>query len=104
MVFLKKDLPFIFERFYRVYNNEVKDIEGNGLGLAIVKSIVEQHAGQVHVESEYGKGSCFSMTLPFNQSIAPAATSNNHYTDKVYLRNSMELSSKPTGRKEYQDV
>src|SRR5271157_389808 len=62
-----KDLPFIFDRFYRAYADEVKDIEGNGLGLAIVKSIVEQHGGRVGVESEYGKGSCFSISFPLSQ-------------------------------------
>jgi signal transduction histidine kinase len=61
------DLPFIFDRFYRVQNDDVKDIEGSGLGLAIVKSIVEKHNGQVSVESEYWKGSCFTLTLPLLQ-------------------------------------
>lgn len=56
-------LPHIFEKFYRVYNDATQDIEGNGLGLAIVKSIVEQHGGQITVESTEGKGSCFSVTL-----------------------------------------
>jgi len=58
------DLPFIFDRFYRVRSDDVKDIEGNGLGLAIVKSIIEQHGGQVCVESTPGKGSCFKVSLP----------------------------------------
>ena len=58
------DLPFIFNRFYRVRNEVVKDIEGNGLGLAIVKSTIEQHGGQISVESEVGKGSCFTVSLP----------------------------------------
>ena len=58
------DLPFIFDRFYRVRNEAVKDIEGNGLGLAIVKSIIEKHGGQISVESEPGKGSCFTFDLP----------------------------------------
>jgi two-component system phosphate regulon sensor histidine kinase PhoR len=56
-------LPHIFEKFYRVYSAATQDIEGNGLGLAIVKSIVEQHDGQVSVESTVGQGSCFSFTL-----------------------------------------
>jgi signal transduction histidine kinase len=60
-------LPFIFDRFYRVRNEAVKDIEGNGLGLAIVKSIIEKHGGQISVESEPGKGSCFTFSLPFVQ-------------------------------------
>lgn len=59
-----EDLSFIFDRFYRIRSEEVKDIEGNGLGLAIVKTIVEKHGGQVSVESEPGIGSCFSITLP----------------------------------------
>jgi two-component system, OmpR family, phosphate regulon sensor histidine kinase PhoR len=58
------DLPQMFTRFYRVRNNGHDDIEGNGLGLAIVKTIAEQHGGSVSVESENGKGSCFTFSLP----------------------------------------
>ncbi len=58
------DLPFIFDRFYRVREGHPEDIEGNGLGLAIVKSIAERHDGQIQVESTLGVGSCFSFTLP----------------------------------------
>lgn len=58
------DLPHMFTRFYRVRNNGHDDIEGNGLGLAIVKTIAEQHGGSVSVESENGKGSCFTFSLP----------------------------------------
>ena len=58
------DLPFIFDRFYRVRSGKSSEIEGNGLGLAIVKSVVEQHCGQISVESEVGKGTCFSVSLP----------------------------------------
>ena len=58
------DLPFIFDRFYRVRQDEVMNIEGSGLGLAIVKSVIEQHGGQISVQSEPGKGSVFSCSLP----------------------------------------
>jgi signal transduction histidine kinase len=61
------DLPFIFDRFYRVRNGKTSEIEGNGLGLAIVKSIVEQHGGQISVESEENRGTCFSVSLPLCQ-------------------------------------
>lgn len=71
------DLPHIFDRFYRVRQDAVRDIEGNGLGLAIVKSIIERHGGQINVKSELGKGSCFTMYLPLLQaSLAPAAINN----------------------------
>ncbi len=62
-----EDLPFIFDRFYRVRNNDTRGIEGNGLGLAIVKSIIVRHGGQISVESKIGKGSCFTFTLPLKQ-------------------------------------
>ncbi|MCS6909005.1 MAG: response regulator [Anaerolineales bacterium] len=58
------DLPRIFEKFYRVHTTDREGIEGSGLGLAIVKAIVEQHGGQVAVESTLGRGSCFTVTLP----------------------------------------
>ena len=53
------DLPFIFDRFYRAHSENTNEIEGNGLGLAIVKSIVEQHDGQINVQSEINKGTRF---------------------------------------------
>ncbi|OQY31331.1 MAG: hypothetical protein B6243_08625 [Anaerolineaceae bacterium 4572_5.2] len=56
-------LPHVFERFYRVQTEQTKNIEGTGLGLAIIKSIVEQHGGEIWVESEVGTGSTFSFTL-----------------------------------------
>ena len=58
------EIPHIFERFYRAHNNGHDAIEGNGLGLAIVKSVAEKHGGEVTVESEVGKGSCFTLILP----------------------------------------
>jgi two-component system phosphate regulon sensor histidine kinase PhoR len=58
------DLQHLFDRFYRVRNTGHDEIEGNGLGLAIVKSIAQKHGGDVTVESEVGKGSCFILTLP----------------------------------------
>jgi signal transduction histidine kinase/response regulator RpfG family c-di-GMP phosphodiesterase len=58
------DLPYIFNRFFRVRNNGHEKVEGNGLGLAIVKSIIEQHGGEVTVKSEPGSGTCFTLTLP----------------------------------------
>ncbi|OGR25805.1 MAG: PAS domain-containing sensor histidine kinase [Desulfuromonadales bacterium GWD2_54_10] len=58
-----KDLPRIFERFYRVDEARTREQGGTGLGLAIVKHIVQLHGGNVSVSSEPGQGSVFSFTL-----------------------------------------
>ena len=60
----KKDLPRIFDRFYRGDNVSADAIGGVGLGLGIVKYIIELHKGKIWVESEPGKGSTFTFTLP----------------------------------------
>jgi signal transduction histidine kinase/DNA-binding response OmpR family regulator len=58
------DIPFIFDKFYRVHADSAPDVEGNGLGLAIVKAIVDQHGGKVEVESTPGTGSTFTISIP----------------------------------------
>src|SRR5581483_8952578 len=57
-------IPQLFHKFFRVDNTETRKIGGTGLGLALVKQIIEAHGGQVWVDSELGKGSTFSFSLP----------------------------------------
>jgi signal transduction histidine kinase len=59
-----KDLPIIFRRFSRIYNEYTDDIPGNGLGLYIANNIVLNHQGEIKVESHPNGGSTFTVILP----------------------------------------
>lgn len=60
----EKDLPHIFNRFYRVDSSRSRSSGGTGLGLTIAKELVEAHGGEIEVSSERGQGATFSFTLP----------------------------------------
>ena len=60
----KEDLPYIFDRFYRVDKTRSRHLGGTGLGLSIVKHIALAHHGSVSVESKLDEGSTFIMMLP----------------------------------------
>jgi two-component system phosphate regulon sensor histidine kinase PhoR len=71
-------LPRLTERFYRVDRSRSRETGGTGLGLAIVKHVMQRHGGELKIESQLGKGACFTLVFPPNrvrvgQSIALAS-------------------------------
>ncbi|MEF7614538.1 phosphate regulon sensor histidine kinase PhoR [Aquincola sp. MAHUQ-54] len=60
----REHIPRLTERFYRVDGSRSRDTGGTGLGLSIVKHAVQRHGGELAIESEVGKGSCFRLVLP----------------------------------------
>lgn len=67
-------LPHVFERFYRADPSRSKEVDGAGLGLSLVRWIVEEHHGSLQVESQPGRGSCFTVQLPLAASPSASAT------------------------------
>ncbi len=60
----KEDIPYLFERFYRVDKSRSRANGGTGLGLAIVKNLVEMHEGDIEVDSELNKGTTITLRFP----------------------------------------
>ncbi|GJL68615.1 MAG: hypothetical protein NPIRA06_12500 [Nitrospirales bacterium] len=61
----RETLDHVFDRFFRAREALGRTFEGSGIGLALVKELVEMHGGKIHVESEPGRGSVFTVTVPF---------------------------------------
>ncbi|NHF60336.1 HAMP domain-containing histidine kinase [Flavobacteriaceae bacterium TP-CH-4] len=62
----EKHLKYVFDKFFRVESGDVHNVKGLGLGLYYTKQVVDAHKGSIELESELGKGSKFSITIPVN--------------------------------------
>jgi signal transduction histidine kinase len=81
----EKELPNIFQRFYRTRRAEASGEKGTGIGLSIVDQIVRQHHGRMDVTSRVGQGSCFTMILPaesVKQQLPPSVNSGTVRMEK----------------------
>ncbi|WP_395678476.1 response regulator [Inquilinus sp.] len=67
-----EELPRLFERFRRIEGARGRSFEGSGIGLALVQELVKLHGGQVRVESEVGRGTAFTVVIPFGTGHLPA--------------------------------
>jgi PAS domain S-box-containing protein len=65
------ELPHLFERFRRVDGARGRSFEGSGIGLALVQELVKQHGGEIGVRSEVGRGSTFTISIPFGTAHLP---------------------------------
>ena len=91
----REALSHVFDRFFRAKEALGRTFEGTGIGLALVKELVEMHGGKIHVESEPGRGSVFTVTVPFGFHHLPpeqVCHTSTHTTDKR-LANSFILES-----------
>ena len=67
-----EELPHLFERFRRVESARGRSIEGSGIGLALVQELVRLHGGEIRVESRVGRGTAFTVTVPFGVDHLPS--------------------------------
>lgn len=97
-----EDIPHLFQKFYRVDNSDTREIGGTGLGLYLCRRLIEAMDGRIWVESEYKKGSTFSVELPriSNQEATRLIemTANEELTPEKSVMNPAALSGTPTER------
>ena len=74
----KEELPFIFDRFFQVENNEHKVSQGTGIGLALTKELVELFNGNINVTSQLNSGTTFTITLPISNNAQEKSLSLNN--------------------------
>jgi len=74
----EQELPRLFERFHRIEGSKARTHEGSGIGLALVQELVRLHHGEIAATSELGKGTTFSIAIPFGTAHLPAGSLRGH--------------------------
>ncbi len=90
----KAFLKRIFEPFERERTSTVSGIQGTGLGMAIAKNIIDLMQGEIQVESEIGKGTVFSISIPFQISVLPCIKEKQTLDTPIWKRNQEQFSNK----------
>jgi len=89
----EQDLPHIFERFHRADSGYSRTHEGTGIGLSLSKELIELQCGKIEVESEYGKGSTFTIYIPIGRNHISDQSQINEEKDEIILtQKEIELS------------
>ncbi|BAZ16427.1 adenylate cyclase carrying two-component hybrid sensor and regulator domains [Calothrix sp. NIES-4071] len=109
---IKQQLPHLFERFRQAEGSENRSYEGSGLGLALVKELVELHGGEVTVDSVYGEGTTFTISLlagtehlPLDCVIdAPAELNVNRASVELADLELIEVDETPTGAHDFSEA
>ncbi|MFD7660738.1 sensor histidine kinase, partial [Actinosynnema sp. NPDC059797] len=83
------ELPRLFERFHRVRRTPGRSHEGSGIGLAMVRQLLNLMNGSVHVESEPGRGSTFTVLLPYGEGAPDAAPADAGEAATPYLHQAL---------------
>lgn len=86
-----KDLPKIFDRFYRSENTELRT--GSGIGLNLVKQYVEMHSGSISVKSEYRRGTTFTILMPMDLKADERIEGNTEIRNEVPVPETIETVS-----------
>eukprot|EP00762_Andalucia_godoyi_P003453 ANDGO_04383.mRNA.1 Sensor histidine kinase TmoS len=79
----EEDRLHVFERFYRIEGSDGRSFEGTGIGLALTQELVKLHGGYIDVDSELGRGSCFSVNIPYGNLHLPRDRIFENQSDNV---------------------
>jgi PAS domain S-box-containing protein len=101
----ESELPKMFTRFHRIANSAGRSFEGSGIGLSMIREFILQHGGDITVESKEGKGTTFTVTIPFgNKHLPEEQVSEKDYTEDIYINNTHQKEIKLLNAPEDEEI